>query len=130
VSREGLRISGHHSSGSLSISYDPAHAGYGYCARKTPATQRAKNAANHSPTKAISVIRVILRNIQRDLNLLAAYRKIPILGAPPVSITYTRARTRAVYRNSIDELYEMLNTMEGPAAADRARPPIQTLKTP
>jgi hypothetical protein len=69
------------------------------------------------------VIRVILRNIQRsDLNLLAAYRKIPILGAPPVSITYTRARTRAVYRKSIDELYEMLNTMEGPkAAADRAR---------
>jgi hypothetical protein len=57
-----------------------------------------------------------------NLNLLAAYRKIPILGAPPVSITYTRARTRAVYRKSIDELYEMLNTLEGPtAAADRAR---------
>jgi hypothetical protein len=57
------------------------------------------------------------------LNLLAAaYRKIPILGAPPVSITYTRARTRAVYRKSIDELYEMLNTVESPkAAADRAR---------
>ena len=32
-----------------------------------------------SPTKAIPVIRVILRNIQRsDLNLLAAYRKIQI----------------------------------------------------
>src|SRR5882757_4116776 len=75
------------------------------------------------PTKAISVIRVILRNIQRsDLNLLAAYRKIPILGAPAVSITYTRARTRAVYRKSIDELYQMLTLTEGPqAAADRAR---------
>jgi len=75
------------------------------------------------PTKAIPVLRVILRNIQRsDLNLLAAYRKIPILGAPPVTITYTRARTRAVYRKSIDELYAMLNTMEGPTAAgDRAR---------
>jgi hypothetical protein len=75
------------------------------------------------PTKAIPVIRVILRNIQRsDLNLLAAYRKIPILGAPPVSITYTRARTRAVYRKSIDELYQLLTLMEGPqAAADRAR---------
>ena len=37
-----------------------------------------------SPTKAIPVIKVILRNIQRsDLNLLAAYRKIPILSAPP-----------------------------------------------
>ena len=75
------------------------------------------------PTKAIPVIRVILRNIQRsDLNLLAAYRKIPILGAPPVTITYTRARTRAVYRKSIDELYQMLNAMQGPqAAADHAR---------
>jgi hypothetical protein len=66
---------------------------------------------------------VILRNIQRsNLNLLAAYRKIPILGEPPVSITYTRARTRAVYRKSIDELYQMLTLMAGPkAAADRAR---------
>lgn len=35
---------------------------------------------------------MILRNIQRsDLNLLAAYRKIPILGAAPTTITYTRA---------------------------------------
>jgi hypothetical protein len=75
------------------------------------------------PTKAIPVIRVILRNIQRsDLNLLAAYRKIPILGAPPVTITYTRARTRSVYRKSIDELCQMLTLMEGPkAATDRAR---------
>jgi hypothetical protein len=57
-----------------------------------------------------------------SLNVLAAYRKIPILGAPPVSITYTRARTRAVYRKSIDELYQMLTLMEGPTAvADRAR---------
>jgi hypothetical protein len=75
------------------------------------------------PTKAIPVIRVVLRNIQRsDLNLLAAYRKIPLLGAPPVSVSYTRAHTRAVYRKSIDELYELLAPMEGPtAAADRAR---------
>lgn len=78
---------------------------------------------NDGPTKAIPVIRVILRNIQRsDLNLLAAYRKIPILGAPPASISYTRARTRAVYRKSIDEIYRMLELLEGPAAgADRAR---------
>jgi hypothetical protein len=79
------------------------------------------------PTKAIPVIRAILRNIQRsDLNLLAAYRKIPLLGAPPVTITYTRARTRAVYRKSIDELYELLAPLESPAAAsDRAR--LETL---
>ena len=64
-----------------------------------------------------------MRNIQRsDLNLLAAYRKIPILGAPPVSISYTRARTRAVYRKSLDEIYQMLQLLEGPTAgADRAR---------
>jgi len=37
-------------------------------------------------------------------------------------ITDTRARPRAVYRKSIDELHQMLALMEGPqAAADRAR---------
>ena len=39
-------------------------------------------------TEAMSAMRVILRNIQRsDLNLLAAYRKIPILNAPPAPVT-------------------------------------------
>jgi hypothetical protein len=76
-----------------------------------------------SPTKAIPVIRAVLRNIQRsDLNLLSAYRKIPILDAPPASITDTRANTRAVYRRSIDEVFEMLSRLNSPAAAaDRAR---------
>jgi hypothetical protein len=80
------------------------------------------------PTKAIPAIRVILRNIQRsDLNLLAAYRKIPILSKPPASVTYTRANTRAVYRKPIDDIYDMLANLEGPAAAaDRAR--LATLK--
>src|ERR1700722_5829561 len=80
-----------------------------------------------SPTKAIPALRVILRNIQRsDVNLLAAYRKIPILDAPPASITYTRANTRSVYRKSVDELYGLLSNAEGPtAAADRAR--LETL---
>lgn len=76
-----------------------------------------------SPTRKISAMRVILRNIQRsDLNLLAAYRKIPILEAPPATISYTRANTRSVYRKSIEELYVLLNTLEGPtASSDRAR---------
>lgn len=76
-----------------------------------------------SPTKAIPAIRVILRNIQRsDLNLLAAYRKIPILDAPPKSVTYSRANTRAVYRKSIEEIAAMLNNLSSPAAiADRER---------
>jgi hypothetical protein len=93
------------------------------CAPLQRVNMRVPVKGDDGPTKAIPVIRVILRNIQRsDLNLLAAYRKIPLLGAPPVTITYTRARTRAVYRKSIDELYQMLALLEGPqAAADRAR---------
>jgi hypothetical protein len=76
-----------------------------------------------SPTKAIPVIRVILRSIQRsDLSLLAAYRKIPILGAPPATVTYTLANTRAVYRKSVDALLDLLSQSDSPsAAADRAR---------
>jgi hypothetical protein len=74
-----------------------------------------------SRTKAIPAIRVILRNIQRsDLNLLAAYRKIPILAAQPASVTYTRANTRAVYRKSVVDIAEMLENLSSPAAiADR-----------
>jgi hypothetical protein len=75
------------------------------------------------PTKAIPAIRVILRNIQRsDLNLLSAYRKIPILDAPPATVTYTRANTRAVYRKSVEAIVEMLANMNSPAAiADREK---------
>lgn len=74
-------------------------------------------------TRAIPLIRMVLRSIQRsDLNLLAAYRYIPILDAPPVSVTYTRAHTRAVYRKSVDEIYSLLMNIEGPVAeVDRAR---------
>jgi hypothetical protein len=74
-----------------------------------------------SPTKAIPAIRVALRNIQRsDLNLLAAYRKIPILDVPPKTVTYTRANTRAVYRKTVEEIAELLNHLNSPAAiADR-----------
>jgi hypothetical protein len=76
-----------------------------------------------SPTKAIPVIRVLLRQIQRsDLNLLAAYRKVPVLSAPPASITFTRAHTRSVYRKAIGEIDDMLVNLGGPTAvADRDR---------
>jgi hypothetical protein len=75
------------------------------------------------PTKAVAALRVILRSIQRsDLNLLAAYRKIPILSAPPATVTYTRAHTRAVYRKSVHELMQLLTNLDVPgAAADRER---------
>jgi hypothetical protein len=76
-----------------------------------------------TPTKAISAMRVILRNIQRsDLNLLAAYRRIPILAAPPASVTYTRANTRSVYRKSVDEIADLLQNLNSPPAIiDRER---------
>jgi hypothetical protein len=76
-----------------------------------------------SSTKAIPAIRVLLRQIQRsDLNLLAAYRKIPVLSARPASITFTRANTRSVYRKSVEEIDEMLVNLGGPTAlADRGR---------
>lgn len=74
-----------------------------------------------TPTKPKSAMRVILRNIQRsDLNLLAAYRKIPILSAPPKTVTYTRANTRSVYRKSVEEISTMIENLYSPAAlADR-----------
>jgi hypothetical protein len=68
-------------------------------------------------TKALPLIRVILRAIQRsDLNLLAAYRRIPILEVTPASIVYTRAHTRSVYRKRIDEIAVLLQNSDTPAA--------------
>jgi hypothetical protein len=74
-------------------------------------------------TKAIPAIRVIRRNIQRsDLNLLAAYRKIPVLERPPTTVTYTRANNRSVYRQTIDEIADMLMNLNSPTAiADREK---------
>ena len=74
-------------------------------------------------TRAIPALRVILRNIQRsDLNIHAAYRKIPILAAPPAQVSYTRAHTRSVYRKSVEEIADMLANSQSPmAAADRER---------
>jgi hypothetical protein len=76
-----------------------------------------------STTKAIPALRVILRHIQRsDLNVNAAYRKIPILERPPAAVTYTRANTRSVYRKTVDEIADMLSNVSSPAAiADRER---------
>lgn len=93
------------------------------CTRLSQVKVRVPVKGGESPTRAIPAIRAILRNIQRsDVNLLAAYRKIPILKTPPVLITFTRAFTRAVYQKSVDELYTMLLPSEHPkASADRAR---------
>jgi hypothetical protein len=62
---------------------------------------------------------VILRELQRsDLNLLAAYRKIPILTGRVERVAYTRARTRAVYRKTRAEIFAMLEASPRPLAAD------------
>jgi hypothetical protein len=80
-------------------------------------------AGEGADTEMIQTTRAVLRSLQRsDLNLTAAYRKIPILGAPPRTITYVRASTRAVYRKTIAEIETLLMTAEGPIASkDRAR---------
>ena len=74
-------------------------------------------------TKALPLTRVILRSMQRsDLNLLAAYRKIPILAVRPAKIVYTEALTRSVYRKSRSDVLDMLENSDKPGAAeDRAR---------
>jgi hypothetical protein len=74
-------------------------------------------------TEAIPAVRAILRTLQRaDLNLLAAYRRIPILEHRPAQVAFTRARTRSVYRLSRADLLGRLELSSDPRAAeDRAR---------
>jgi len=73
--------------------------------------------------KPMPLVRVILRELQRsDLNLLAAYRRIPILTGRVDRVAYTRARTRAVYRKSRAAVATMLAGLDRPGAAeDRLR---------
>lgn len=73
--------------------------------------------------KSIPLVRVILRELQRsDLNLLAAYRKIPILTGRISRVVYTRAHTRAVYRKSRADIAALLKASNRlTAAGDLAR---------
>ena len=73
--------------------------------------------------KSLPLVRVILRELQRsDVNLLAAYRKIPILTGRVARVVYTRACTRAVYRKTRDEIAAMLIATDRPGAdEDRAK---------
>ena len=82
--------------------------------------------------KSLPLVRVLLRELQRsDLNLLAAYRKVPILTGRVSRVVYTRALTRAVYRKDRDELAAMLAatgrlTAEEDLARLRALPARET----
>ena len=73
--------------------------------------------------KSLPLVRVILRELQRsDVNLLAAYRKIPVLTGRVARVVYTRACTRAVYRKTRDEIAAMLTATDRPGAdEDRAK---------
>ena len=69
--------------------------------------------------KSLPLVRVILRELQRsDLNLLAAYRKIPVLTGRVQRVVYTRALTRAVYRKSRADIIALLNASNRPSAAE------------
>lgn len=68
--------------------------------------------------KSLPLVRVILRELSRsDLNLLAAYRKIPILTGRVSRVAYTRAHTRAVYRKTRAEIETMLEASNRHTAA-------------
>jgi len=86
--------------------------------KRVPARRMARGG-----TEAVPVVRLVLRSLGRsDLNLLAAYRRIPILPAPPTRVHYTRARTRSVYRKKVAEIALMVERSDKPGAgADRAR---------
>jgi hypothetical protein len=69
--------------------------------------------------KSLPLVRVILRELQRsDRNLLAAYRKIPILTGCVSRVAYTRAHTRAVYRKSRVEIEALLQASNRLTAAN------------
>ena len=69
--------------------------------------------------KSLPLVRVILRELQRsDLNLLAAYRKIPVLTGRVQRVVYTRALTRAVYRQSRAEIAALLEASNRPSATE------------
>jgi hypothetical protein len=82
--------------------------------------------------KSLPLVRVILRELQRsDLNLLAAYRKIPILTGRIERVAYVLARTRAVYRKDCAAIEALLDGLDRAAVEDDRRrlkrlPPTET----
>jgi hypothetical protein len=82
-----------------------------------------KDGQGRRVVKSLPLVRVILRELQRsDVNLLAAYRKIPILSGRIARVAYTRACTRAVYRKARAEVAAMLADSDRPGVEeDRVR---------
>jgi hypothetical protein len=84
---------------------------------------RARDPDGTESVRMTSLVRVALRSIGRShLNLLAAYRRIPVLGAQPSRIAFTRTLTRRVRRVTREALLERLEFSDKPGAAeDRQR---------
>jgi len=84
---------------------------------------RVRNAEGEEIVRMTTLVRVVLRSIGRShLNLTGAYRRIPVLGAQPVRIAYTRTLTRRVRRMTREALFERLEFSDRPGATeDRAR---------
>lgn len=70
-----------------------------------------------APTELVPLTRAILRSIQRsDLNLTAAYRRIPVLDVRPSVVAFTHAHTRKVQRRERTELVDLLRQSSRPGA--------------
>lgn len=82
-----------------------------------------KNEEGKDAPTLMPVMRLILRDLGRPrLNLLAAYRRIPILEKPPVRVSYVKATTQAVYCLSKEAVLELLERSNKPGVEeDRAR---------
>ena len=83
----------------------------------------AKDGQGRRLVQSIPLVRVLLRELQRsDVNLLAAYRKLPILTGRPARVAYVRARTRVVRRKTRDAILALLERTDRPGVdADRTR---------
>lgn len=82
-----------------------------------------KNALGEPTVALKNLSNVVLRRIQKSsINILAAYREIPILEETPYSIQLMQTRTRSVPRKTAAELLNLLADREDSlAAADRDR---------
>ena len=95
------------------------------CISVRPQRQRipkSRPAIPSQPTSA-QTIRLILSDIGRgDLNLLAAYRRFPILVGQPRQVFFCRPGSRSVYKLNRNEIHQTLSRIDHPAArTDRER---------
>lgn len=77
---------------------------------------KSRTAFPNQPT-FVQTIRLILSEIGRaDLNLLAAYRRFPILVGQPRQVFFCRPGSRSVYKLNRNEILQSLSRIDHPAA--------------